>query len=131
MKESKLMFLQYLTGILILIFGTFHFLLLSYLAPTPDKELYIYLGSTHTLIGGTLYYSVVKKIYTTLLWGAMFEAFLTVLVYHAFNGFRVILSEQFQGPTAEKIITYVMLIIGLIVFIWGTRTIVTFLVGGV
>jgi succinate dehydrogenase hydrophobic anchor subunit len=130
MRESKLMFLQYLTGLLILIFGTFHFLLLSYLAPTTNKVLYLYLGNTHQLIGGTLYYSTVKEIYTTLLWGAMFEAFLTVLVYHAFNGFRVILSEQFQGPRAEKIITYTMLVIALIIFIYGSRTIVVLLTGG-
>ncbi|MGC8645498.1 MAG: hypothetical protein ACP5UO_04430 [Thermoplasmata archaeon] len=130
MRESRLMFLQYLTGILILVFGTFHFLLLSYLAPTSNKILYLYLGNTHNLIGGTLYYSVVREIYTTLLWGAVFEALLTVLVYHAFNGFRVILTEQFQGPRAERIITYTMLVIALIIFIYGSRTIVVLLTGG-
>ncbi|MEM0133837.1 MAG: hypothetical protein QXU18_01210 [Thermoplasmatales archaeon] len=132
MRESQIMFIQYLTGLLILVFGSFHFLLLSVLAPTPDKVLYIYnsTGGSHILVGGTLYYSVVKAIYGTLIWGAVFELLLTFLVFHAFNGFRVILSEQFHGSRADKIITYSMVIIALIVFIYGSRTIVLGLTGG-
>lgn len=132
MRESQVMFLQYMTGILILVFGTFHLLLISALAPTPDKILYQYasLGGGHTLIGGTLFYSTVKAVYSSLLWGSFFELLLTFLIYHIFNGFRIILSEQFPGTKTERIITYSMLVIGLIIYIYGSRTIVLMLTGG-
>ncbi|MFP3300130.1 MAG: hypothetical protein RXN92_03515 [Thermoplasmatales archaeon] len=130
MRESKIMFLQYLTGLLILVFGGLHFLALSFLTPSPDKQLYVYQSATnHTLVGGALYYNYVLDIYKNLAWAAVFELFLTVVTFHAFNGFRIILSEQFSGPTASKVISYSMLIIGLIVFIWGTRTILLAFLG--
>ncbi|MCL5408304.1 MAG: hypothetical protein M1518_02945 [Candidatus Thermoplasmatota archaeon] len=132
MRESQIMFIQYMTGLLILVFGSFHFLLISALAPTTDKVLYsyTYLNGIRTLAGGTLYYSTVKAVYTSLMWGSVFELLLTFLVFHIFNGFRVILSEQFPGSKAEKIITYSVLIAAMIVFIWGSRTIVLMLNGG-
>jgi|GEM_PF-206204 succinate dehydrogenase hydrophobic anchor subunit len=132
MRESKVMFLQYMTGLLILVFGSFHVLLISFLAPTPDKILYQYanIAGGHTLIGGTLFYSTVKAVYSNLLWGSFFELLLTFLIYHIFNGFRIILSEQFPGSKSEKVITYSMLIIGLIIYIYGSRTIVLMLTGG-
>ena len=132
MRESKLMFLQYMTGLLIVVFGSLHFLLLSALAPTPVKILYQYSGiaGTHTLVGGTLYYGTVVAIYKSLIWGAVFELLLTFLVYHIFNGFRVVLSEQFSGVTADKVITCSMFIIGLTVFIWGSGTVALMLNGG-
>ncbi len=133
MRESRIMFIQYITGLLILVFGAFHFLAISALAPTSDKILYLYNGTgvSHILIGGTLYYYNVKAIYTSLAWGSVFELLLTFLVFHVFNGFRVILSEQFSGERNEKIITYSLLVAALIVFIYGTNTIVAMLTGGI
>lgn len=132
MRESQIMFLQYMTGLLIVVFGSFHFLLISVLSPSPDKILYIYNSTAagHVLVGGTLFYSNVTAVYSTLIWGAVLELLLTFLVYHVFNGFRVILSEQFSGVRAERIITYAMIIVALIVFIWGSRTVVLGLSGG-
>ncbi len=132
MRESQIMFMQYLTGLLIVVFGSFHFLLISVLSPAPDKILYIYNSSTtaHALVGGTLFYANVKAVYTSLAWGSVLELLLTFLVFHVFNGFRTILSEQFPGGRAEKFITYSLLIIALIVFIWGSRTVVVALSGG-
>lgn len=130
MKETKLMFLQYLTGLLILVFGGLHLLALSFLSPSPDKQLYVYQSATnHTLVSGTLYYSYVLDIYKNVAWAAIFELFLTFVTFHAFNGFRIILSEQFSSPTATKIISYSMLIIGAFIFIWGTRTILLAILG--
>lgn len=132
MRESQIMFIQYITGLLVLVFGSFHFLLISALAPTSDKVLYAYgsSGYTHVLVGGTLYYTVVRAVYSTLIWGAIFELLLTVLVFHIFNGFRIVLSEQFTGHTAQRVITYSMVILALIIFIYGSRTIVVALGGG-
>ncbi len=133
MKESKIMLIQYITGIFILVLGALHFLAISALAPTSDKVLYQYANnstSTHTLTGGTLYYTTVTAIYHTLFWGSIFELLLTFLVFHIFNGFRIILSEQFPGDRSEKAITYIMLVAGLIIFIWGSKTVVTMLLGG-
>ncbi len=131
MRESVLMFLQYLTGLLVVVFGSFHFLLISALAPSQNKGLYVYLPGTHTLIGGALSYTTVHQIYTSLLWGSIFELLLTFLVFHVFNGFRIVLSEQFAGPRSERIISYSLLVIGLAIFIYGSRTIVLMLAGGV
>ena len=84
----------------------------------------------HNLTNGTLYYYNVTKIYTSLAWGSVFELLLTFLVFHIFNGFRIVLSEQFPGGRSEKIITYAMIVVALVVFVWGTRTIVLMLYGG-
>lgn len=124
MRETTIMLLQYLTGLLIIVFGGLHFLALSFLTPSPDKQLYVYQSATnHTLVGGALYYSYVLAIYKNAVWAAIFELLLTFVTFHAFNGFRIILSEQFSGPTASKVISYSMLLIGAIIFIWGTRTV--------
>lgn len=132
MKESSLMFMQYATGVLILILGAMHFLLISTLAPTADKVLYHYAssGGTHSLISGTLYYYTVKAVYSSVLWGAVFELLLVFLVYHIFNGFRVILSEQFNSAKSGIAITYTLLVIALIILIYGSRTIILMLSGG-
>ena len=131
MKESQIMLIQYLSGVLILVLGALHFLAISALAPTADKVLYYYkTGGVHNLTNGTLYYYNVTKIYTSLAWGSVFELLLTFLVFHIFNGFRIVLSEQFPGGRSEKIITYAMIIVALVVFVWGTRTIVLMLYGG-
>ena len=132
MRESQLMFLQYLTGLLVVVFGSFHFLLLSVLSPSPDRILYIYnsTAGAHILGGGTLYYTWVREVYSSLLWGSVLELLLTFVVFHSFNGFRIILAEIFPGGRAERVITYALVIIALIVFIWGSRTVVLALNGG-
>lgn len=132
MRESQLMFLQYLTGLLVVVFGSFHFLLISVLSPSPDKILYAYSGTSgaHVLVGGTLFYSWVRAVYSSLIWGSVLELLLTFLVFHVFNGFRVVLSEIFPGTRADKIITYALVIVALVVFIWGSRTVVVALNGG-
>jgi hypothetical protein len=62
MKESQIMLIQYLTGVLILVLGALHFLAISALAPTKDKVLYHY-GTTgvHNLTNGTLYTTTLRN----------------------------------------------------------------------
>jgi succinate dehydrogenase / fumarate reductase membrane anchor subunit len=110
MKESMIMFLQYITGAGILILGAAHFALLT--LPT---------GGLPT----ALEFDSVKSIY--LAYGLIFELFLVLLSFHIFNGFRKILIELYQGKTYETAVAWLMLLGGGATFVWGTRTILIFL----
>ncbi|BBE41795.1 Succinate dehydrogenase hydrophobic membrane anchor protein [Conexivisphaera calida] len=117
MRESTLMWIQYITGLGILVLGALHFASLTFLAPG---------GYT-----GALDYTTVISRYTDPLWAAALEAFLALLSYHVFNGFRIMLLELNQGSGWSKAVNVTMFLAALVVFLYGTRTIITFYLGGV
>ncbi|MGA1974840.1 MAG: succinate dehydrogenase [Conexivisphaerales archaeon] len=112
MRESRFMLLQYITGSGILVLGAMHFALLT-LQP----------GGLPT----SLQYSSVKSVY--LAYGLLFELLLVLLSFHVFNGFRKVLIELHQGRTYEKAVSWLMLLGGSVTFIWGTLTILVFILG--
>ncbi len=112
-RESTLMWIQYITGLGILVLGALHFASLTFLAPGGYP-------------GALNYYTVVLKRYQDPLWAAALEAFLALLSYHVFNGFRIILLELNQGSGWTKAVNVTMFLAGLVVFLYGTRTIITF-----
>lgn len=110
MKESRLVLLQYLTGVGILILGAFHFALLSFA------------GGGYS---NALAFASVMSAY--LSFGLIFELLLVFLTFHIFYGFRRILIELHQGKTYEKLATWAMILAGGATFAVGTRTILIFL----
>ncbi|MEM0118457.1 MAG: hypothetical protein QXV32_08410 [Conexivisphaerales archaeon] len=110
MKQSKLMLLQYLTGIGILFLGALHFALLSFAGGGYKNA---------------LEFTSVVAVYTTF--GVPFELFLAFLTYHIFYGFRRVLCELHQGKVYENVVTWLMIIAGGATFLWGTRTILVFM----
>jgi succinate dehydrogenase hydrophobic anchor subunit len=116
-RESRLMWLQYATGLVIFVLGALHFASLTFLEVANLDE--------------ALSFEMVAYRYTNLLWAGSLELFLLVLSYHIFNGFRVVLLELNQGRAWTTAVNTTMLLAGLTVFLYGTRTIVIFLLGGV
>ncbi|MDG6934458.1 MAG: hypothetical protein JRN68_07140 [Nitrososphaerota archaeon] len=110
MRQSRLMLLQYLTGLGILALGSLHFALLSFA------------GGGYS---NAIQFASVLSVYTTF--GVLFELFLVFLTWHIFYGFRRVLCELHQGRRYESTVTWAMVIIGGATFLWGTRTILIFL----
>ncbi|MFP3208696.1 MAG: succinate dehydrogenase [Nitrososphaeria archaeon] len=115
-RESTLMWIQYITGLGILVLGALHFASLTLLAPGGYP--------------GALEYTTVISRYTDPLWAAALEAFLALLSYHVFNGFRVLLLELNQGSGWTKAVNVTMALAAIAAFLYGTRTILVFHLGG-
>ncbi|MFP3137663.1 MAG: succinate dehydrogenase [Nitrososphaeria archaeon] len=115
-RESTLMWIQYITGLGILVLGALHFASLTLLAPGGYP--------------GALEYTTVISRYTDPLWAAALEAFLALLSYHVFNGFRVLLLELNQGSGWTKAVNVTMALAAIAAFLYGTRTILVFYLGG-
>lgn len=115
-RESTLMWIQYITGLGILVLGALHFASLTFLAPGGYP--------------GALEYTTVISRYTDPLWAAALEAFLALLSYHVFNGFRVLLLELNQGSGWTKAVNVTMALAAIAAFLYGTRTILVFHLGG-
>jgi len=115
-RESTLMWIQYITGLGILVLGALHFASLTLLAPGGYP--------------GALEYKIVIFRYTDPLWAAALEAFLALLSYHVFNGFRVLLLELNQGSGWTKAVNVTMALAAIAAFLYGTRTILVFHLGG-
>lgn len=101
------MFIHFMAGLIILVLGAAHFASLTFL------EVRSY--------GQALIYGSVLMVYKG--WAVALEIFLLFVTFHTFNGFRKILLELKQGSRYERTISMAMLSIGLVVFIYGTRTI--------
>ena len=112
MKTSRLMLIHYLSGLAILLLGATHFASLTFLGIKNYDE--------------ALLYNSIAAMYKG--WTFLLEFFLLFVSFHTFNGFRTILLELRQGRRYEQIVTVVTLIAGLLVFIYGTRTIILALV---
>lgn len=103
------MFLHYATGVLIAIFGVVHLATHSFLGVEGYAESLSYL-------------SVIGR-YRNPLFAFSLEALLVTVVYHGLNGTRVILLEFRQGKRWDRAVTWLLLLIGLLVVAYGTRTV--------
>jgi succinate dehydrogenase/fumarate reductase cytochrome b subunit len=110
MKESTVMLVQYMTGVVIIVLGALHFALLTFAGGGLENA---------------LTFNSVVTIYTSF--GLVLELFLTLLTFHIFNGFRKMLVELRQGVVYERVVTWLMVAAGAVTFLWGTRTILIFL----
>ena len=53
------------------------------------------------------------------IWAALYIALLAVVLYHALYGLRGIILEVTPSVKTERIVTWVIIIFGIIAFIWG------------
>lgn len=93
MKESTKMLLHYVTGFLILVTGAIHLI-------ANNLERFLWIKST-------LWYPISLGI------------FLGAVLYHAMNGLRVVLVELFPGSSSGKVISTILVIVGVIFFVSG------------
>ncbi len=110
MRESQIMKIQYLTGILALIFVAIHILFRIIFMPYHQSLEY------HNVIAN----------YHNIFYVFVLESILVLVSVHGFNGLRVILSEfkQTQKPWWDPTITILVLIAMVSVIAYGTRTII-------
>ena len=111
MRESSKMLLHYVTGLGIVIVGGVHLFTVFLTGP--------YLQNL-AFVGGA--YSVIA-IYKNVIFAVTLELLLVLVDYHALNGIRVILIEFHQGKTWERGVSWILTITGLLLLIYGTRTI--------
>ncbi len=110
MKESSLMILHYITGILIIVLGAVHL-------------------ATHTFLGvegysfSLQYISSIER-YSNPLFAITLELLLVTVAYHGLNGTRVVLLELKQGERWDKLVNWLVIVIGFLVIVYGTRTVI-------
>ncbi len=97
MRESTIMFFHYITAILIAITGLIHLL-----------------ANNEPVIGAVI------KANPVLYFGNM-AVFLAALLYHAFNGVRVILIEMVPDRCWTKWISWAVLIVGIVTYAVGLQ----------
>jgi len=105
------MLFHYITGLGIVIVGGIH-LFTVFLTGSYMQNL--------TFMGGP--YSIIA-IYKDTIFAITLELLLIFVDYHALNGIRVILIEFHQGRGWERGVSWVLTIIGVVLLIYGTRTI--------
>ena len=105
------MLFHYITGLGILIVGGIH-LFTVFLTGSYSQNL--------MFIGGA--YSVIA-IYKSPIFAITLELLLIFVDYHALNGIRVILIEFHQGQTWERGVFWILTLAGLLLLVYGTRTI--------
>ncbi len=107
MKESTRMLLHYATGLGIVIAGGVHLFTVFLTGPYVQN----------------LAFSSVMMVYRNILLAVTLELLLLFVDYHALNGVRIILIEFHQGAIWERGVSWVLAVAGLLLLIYGTRTI--------
>ena len=107
MKESTKMLLHYVTGLGILVVGGVHLFTVFLTGP--------YLQN--------LAFSSIMAVYRNVILAATLELLLLFVDYHALNGIRVILIEFHQGSAWERGVSWILSVAGILLLIYGTRTI--------
>jgi succinate dehydrogenase hydrophobic anchor subunit len=105
------MLLHYITGLGIAIAGGVH--LFTIFLTGPYLQNLAYSGAAYSVIA----------IYKNFVLAATLEILLVFVDYHALNGVRVILIEFHQGEAWERGVSWVLILTGIMLIIYGTRTI--------
>jgi succinate dehydrogenase hydrophobic anchor subunit len=111
MKESTKMLLHYVTGLGIVVAGGVH-LFTVFLTGQYIQNL-AFSGSAFSVIA----------VYRNMVLALTLELLLIFVDYHALNGIRVILIEFHQDAKWERGVSWVLAVTGILLFIYGTRTI--------
>jgi len=98
-RESTRMFLHYIAGLTILVTGAIHLLANN----LPEFSL---------------------MLHTSNLYPINLAIFLAALLYHALNGIRVILMELIPTPCSGTVITWILIIVGVIAYAYGLQVII-------
>jgi len=70
-----------------------------------------------------LAFGSVMAVYRNTILAATLELLLIFVDYHALNGIRVILIEFHQGERWERGVSWILAVAGLLLFVYGTRTV--------
>jgi len=101
------MLLHYATGLGIVVAGGVHLFTVFLTGPYVQN----------------LAFSSVMMVYRNILLAVTLELLLVFVDYHALNGLRIILIEFHQGTTWERGVSWVLAVVGILLLVYGTRTI--------
>jgi succinate dehydrogenase / fumarate reductase membrane anchor subunit len=115
LRESRMMFVQYVTAAAAVVLVTIHLLMQGVLVPYYKA----------------IDFQQVLSVYRSWVDGALLELLLIVVVVHGFNGLRVILLEWRQTRPWTSGVNWATLLVCAGMVIYGTRTVVLAVTGAV
>ena len=111
MRSTRLHLLQMLAGVLIAVLLGIHMVILHL-----DAVLGFFgIDATEPTSWGAMIERASQG-----MWVGIYIALLAVVIYHAFYGLRGIILELNPSAKTGRIITWVLIIFGIIAFAWGT-----------
>ncbi|MCS6788497.1 MAG: hypothetical protein NZ733_04310 [Aigarchaeota archaeon] len=111
------MLLHYVTGLGILVTGGIHLFTVFFTRPLGET-----VWETTLLFEGHQF--AILEVYRNLLLASSLWLLLLFTTFHGLNGLRVILIELFPIKAVRSATKYALLIIGVALMVYGTRTIV-------
>jgi len=111
MRNTYLWFIQLITGVLIAVFLGLHMIVM---------HLDAILGFFRIdVTDSTSWTSMIERSRQTM-WAGIYIALLAFVLYHALNGLRNIILELSPSAKTERIITWVIIAVGIVAFVWGS-----------
>ena len=111
MRNTYLWFVQLVTGVLIAVLLGIHMVLMHL-----DTILDFFGVNVND---PTSWQSMIGRS-REVIWAGLYIALLAVVLYHALNGLRNVILELTPSVRAERIVTWAIIALGTIVFIWGS-----------
>ena len=110
MRSTYLWFLQLVTGVAIAVLLGIHMVI---------QHLDAVLGFFGVDVAESTSWASMIGRTSQGIWVFLYIALLAVGLYHGINGLRRIILEATPSVKTERIVTWVLIIFGIIVFIWG------------
>ena len=120
MRNTYLQFTQFITGILIAILLGIHVVNMHLDAVLSFLGVKTFFG-IDIAHDPTVFKLMVARA-QTVTFAAIYIALLIFALYHAFNGLRNVLLELTRSPRAEKVVTGVIIFVGVVFLVLGIYT---------
>ncbi len=111
MRNTYLWFVQLVTGVLIAMLLGIHMVLM---------HLDAILGFFGVNVNDPTSWESMTERSREVIWAGLYIALLAVVLYHALNGLRNVILELTPSVRTERIVTWAIIVFGVIVFIWGS-----------
>ena len=111
MRNTYLWFIQLVTGVLVAVLLGLHMVVMHL------DAILGFFGIDVT--NSTSWTSMIERSRQPV-WASIYIALLAVVLYHGLNGLRNIILELTPSARIERIVTWVIIIVGIIIFICGS-----------
>lgn len=111
MRNTYLWFAQLITGILIAVLLGIH------MVTQHLDAILSFFG--FNFADATSWESMIRRS-RDIMWVGLYIALLAVVLYHALNGLRNIILEVTPSTRTKRIVTWVIAVLGVIAFVWGS-----------
>ncbi len=110
MRNTYLWLIQLITGVLIALLAGIHAVWMHL-----DAMLGFFGVDISDVTG---WHSMIERS-REVMWAGIYIALLAVVLYHALNGLRNIILELTPSARTERIVTWSIIVFGIVVFIWS------------